>query len=263
MSSKNQKKRKAKDSALRGFKPLAVRCSASPQNEVSANYLFFKKHIDKENPDAAGFFVTGVPVTWNLADLSGVFSCFGEVSEAEYIDQPMTGYPLSGALTARVHMSSQEEVEKALALDLKQVRQPFEPDTSIPTGVASWLQDYDLKRPDPNQLQTRVDKFMHFFDLRMQKEKEEEKSGPIVDEEGFTLVRSTKKRRFPLLKEQQEAKERMQNQKKKRSEKQLINFYSHQIKDAKKQQLAELRQKFEEDKKKIEKMKQNRKFNPF
>ena len=41
-----------------------------------------------------------------------------------------------------------------------------------------------------------------------------------------------------------------------------LNFYQFQIRESKKQKIVELREKFEADKKKIERMKQERKFKP-
>lgn len=41
-----------------------------------------------------------------------------------------------------------------------------------------------------------------------------------------------------------------------------LNFYQFQIRESKKQKIVELREKFEADKKKVERMKQDRKFKP-
>ena len=41
-----------------------------------------------------------------------------------------------------------------------------------------------------------------------------------------------------------------------------LNFYQFQIRESKKQKIIELREKFEADKKKVERMKQDRKFKP-
>jgi len=41
-----------------------------------------------------------------------------------------------------------------------------------------------------------------------------------------------------------------------------IDFYQFQIRESKKQKIIELREKFEEDKKRIERMKQERRFKP-
>ena len=51
--------------------------------------------------------------------------------------------------------------------------------------------------------------------------------------------------------------------KKKKKTTELKNFYAHQIKDEKINHIKELRQKFEEDKAKVAKMKADRKFRPF
>lgn len=53
------------------------------------------------------------------------------------------------------------------------------------------------------------------------------------------------------------------NQKKKKKGTELKNFYRFQIREEKMKQLDQLRKKFDEDKKKVERMKATRKFNPF
>lgn len=51
--------------------------------------------------------------------------------------------------------------------------------------------------------------------------------------------------------------------KKKKKDTELKNFYRFQVREEKMKQLGQLRKKFEEDKKKVERMKATRKFNPF
>jgi ribosomal RNA-processing protein 7 len=78
------------------------------------------------------------------------------------------------------------------------------------------------------------------------------------------LVTSTKKRKAPLLTKQDLEKQQRENEVKKPKKKEIVlDFYQHQARENKREQLADLRRKFEEDKKKIEKMKETRKFNPF
>jgi ribosomal RNA-processing protein 7 len=48
-----------------------------------------------------------------------------------------------------------------------------------------------------------------------------------------------------------------------RKEKELHNFYRHQVREDKREKLVNLRQKFEEDKAKIAQLKAQRKFKPF
>jgi ribosomal RNA-processing protein 7 len=53
------------------------------------------------------------------------------------------------------------------------------------------------------------------------------------------------------------------NRKRKKKNTELKNFYRFQIRDDKMKQLDVLRKKFEEDKERVTKMKEARKFNPF
>jgi ribosomal RNA-processing protein 7 len=53
------------------------------------------------------------------------------------------------------------------------------------------------------------------------------------------------------------------NRKRKKKNTELKNFYRFQIRDDKMKQLDVLRKKFEEDKERVIKMKEARKFNPF
>ena len=50
---------------------------------------------------------------------------------------------------------------------------------------------------------------------------------------------------------------------KKKKDYELKNFYRHQMREQKREELQSLREKFEEDKKRIQKMKEARKFKPF
>jgi len=51
--------------------------------------------------------------------------------------------------------------------------------------------------------------------------------------------------------------------KKRNKEKELLHFYAYQVRESKKEYVAQLRQKFEEDKQKIALMKSARKFKPY
>ena len=50
---------------------------------------------------------------------------------------------------------------------------------------------------------------------------------------------------------------------KKKKKKELVNLYPWQQRETQRQQIAELRQKFEEDKRRVAEMKARRKFKPF
>lgn len=96
---------------------------------------------------------------------------------------------------------------------------------------------------------------MEAFDKRNATEKRGR--APEVDEEGWTLVKGTNKRRINL--EQKE----VARDKRKDKKRQLLHFYRHQERQEKQDKLAELRRKFEQDKAKLAAMKEKREFKPF
>lgn len=143
------------------------------------------------------------------------------------------------------------------AASLEGTRQPFQQGTK-PTGTKKWLATYHHNRPKSETLQLQVDRFMEAFDQREQQAKAAA-SGPLVDDEGWTLVRSSGKRRRLLLPKGVEE----QGRKKKKKKGPVLNFYKHQQIQKKRDALADLRRKFEQDKERLAKQTATRKFNPF
>ena len=86
--------------------------------------------------------------------------------------------------------------------------------------------------------------------MQLEKSKRLKEKRNQPDEDGFiTVVHSTKTNES--------------NGKKRKKKGELVNFYRFQQKENKMKELDELRKKFELDKKKIEEMKNQRKFKPF
>merc|ERR1711918_173669 len=117
-----------------------------------------------------------------------------------------------------------------------------------------------------------VDEYMEQFE---KKEREEEEKRMALlngepDEDGFITVVHNKRK--ALMFDQKEGRDKDTNKmerrlarragrgKKKKSKTELSNFYTHQLRESKKKQLEELRIRFQEDKKRIQKMKEARKF---
>jgi len=121
---------------------------------------------------------------------------------------------------------------------------------------------------DPSELQEEVDSFMKEFDEKEEMEQAERiRQSKEADDDGFIKVVSKNKRKRPDNELDENTSARKANtsrtRSKKKKPKELKNFYRFQIKDAKIKQLDDLRRKFEEDKVKVSKMKEDRKFKPF
>lgn len=129
-------------------------------------------------------------------------------------------------------------------------------------GVKKWAKEYNSNIFDINELQKEVNKNIEEFDKKMEMQKKKEQQGKETDADGWTLV--TKASRNPGLARKKslenKIKDKIESNKKK---KELTNFYTFQIRQSKMKHLANLRKKFEEDKKKIETLKQARRFRPY
>ena len=79
------------------------------------------------------------------------------------------------------------------------------------------------------------------------------------DEDGFTLVSRKRQVRHATM----DANEKKRRRKKKKKNAELTNFYRFQIRESKRNQLAVLREEFEADKQRIERLKASRKFRPY
>ena len=131
-------------------------------------------------------------------------------------------------------------------------------------------------RPMTEDLEEDVDEYMAEFE-RKEREEEEKRLAMLngePDEDGFITV--VPKKRKALIFDEEESRQKEQNKferkyarragrgkKKKDNNKMLSTFYTHQLKETKKKQLEQLRIRFQEDKIRIQKMKEARKFNPF
>ncbi|KAI9307026.1 ribosomal RNA-processing protein 7-domain-containing protein [Cunninghamella echinulata] len=137
-----------------------------------------------------------------------------------------------------------------------------------PLGFQRYLLSFQLSRPDPELLQTQVDAYMlKFKENEYQKERELLERMNKMDEDGFVVVSRHKKKKntdgdihVTATSAAVAANDQALKPKKKRE---LVDFYRFQLREKKQNELLELRKRFEEDKRKIEKLKQSRKFKPY
>lgn len=268
MAKKKGSKKKERDSALRGFRALAMRVQ---DGSDEARYVFFKEHHEKQDNDSGiapghTLFAVNIPHTFSSDDVMSVFSVFGSVQMVLFDDLPTAGIPISPftldrpvkpAQSARIVFEEAESVQKAMEMDLGDVLLPYEKGTAL-TGMKKWLEEYKVLRPNSHAMQMQIDRFMEAFDDREEQQRVAAKSGPVIDEDGFMLITRSKKK--PQLLSKSAAANPIDKKKRK---KEMINFYSFQRKQQKQMELAVLRKKFEEDKKRVVRMKEARKFVPF
>uniref|UniRef100_A0A8D2PJK0 Ribosomal RNA processing 7 homolog A n=1 Tax=Zosterops lateralis melanops TaxID=1220523 RepID=A0A8D2PJK0_ZOSLA len=133
----------------------------------------------------------------------------------------------------------------------------------VKTGISKWIASYEASIVNPQELKAEVDAYMQDYDKKMAEEeaKAAEEEG-VPDEEGWVKV--TRKGRKPGLPRTEAANLRLlEKEKQKRARKELLNFYAWQHREAKREHIAQLRKKFEEDKQRIALMRAQRKFRPY
>ena len=138
-------------------------------------------------------------------------------------------------------------------------------DATVVTGVKKWNREYNRLWRNEKHISDEIDTFMKDYDKNVadMKQKNEELEEP--DEDGWVTVTKkidTKKSKPSSdISNKDTSKSKKNRRKKKKLE--LVNFYSHQIKEEKINKIQLLRKKFEQDKQKIAQMKTERKFRPF
>ncbi len=131
-------------------------------------------------------------------------------------------------------------------------------------GLAKALEMHISARKDPSELSHEANIWMEAFEkAEMEAKRERDARAREPDEDGFITVNYKKRGRRQKSEEGWIDAMEHQHRRKKKKDLTLTNFYRHQIREAKRDQLAELRRKFEADKEKVQKMKISRQFKPF
>jgi RNA recognition motif-containing protein len=272
---------------MKGWKkvPLALLDEDAP---TLARYFFIKrcplpKYVgpsEDEQDEDDGFqervesakrslLVSNIPIHFNYSNVSEVFGAFGEINEVNFQEQQAQASTSSQQQNigcgrcAQVEFGDSSVVDRILAADSSAVVhcQPYNSGDQESTGMTKWLCEYAQNRPNTEKLLHQVERFMAAFDEREQQEAAMRRGAPVVDDEGFTQVISKKKRKIaPVV---AEASSSSKKSKKEKKSEQLVGFYKFEEREKKQQQLDLLRLKFEEDKKRVQKMKEHRLFRQF
>lgn len=227
-------------------------------NSAFYHNIYIKEHLVHKKDDGKPFgrtlFVLNVPPYATEDSLKRVFSAAGAVQSVTLCETEDHGFKTC-------YIVFKKSASLSRALKLKELEPLSTKEHPVTTGLKKYIQDYNNSLIDPAVLQNEVDKFMADYDkqekLREKKEKQQKE-----DEEGWTVV--TKKGRHPGLSRKESVEVKIAEKLHKKSKKKGVkNFYTFQIRESKMNHIAKLREKFEEDKKRIEAFKKSRKFKPF
>lgn len=232
------------------------------QSSTSYHELLMKEHSTRQQsedkPSDRTLFVLNIPPYATENNIKQAFSAAGPVQNVTFNyrnDETKKGFK-NGFIIFQKPLG----LISAMQLDsLKPLSTTKKPTL---TGIKKWAADYNSSICDPQELQKKVNEFMKKFDKEQESIKKKDKKDAKPDEEGWTVVtRESRRQGFARKKSlDSKIKEKIEQGRKK---KELKNFYTFQIRESKMKHLANLRQKFEEDKKKINMLKQVRKFRPY
>ncbi|XP_060101306.1 ribosomal RNA-processing protein 7 homolog A [Heteronotia binoei] len=261
-----------------GYTAIPLKFSEKHQ---SLQYLYVKEHKvreekDPNRPPNHTLFVLNVPPYCTEECLSRLFSGCCSVQSVEMCEKPVLGEKpevpeskffntktLLGLKVAYVVFKSPAGIQAARSLSVHEPLVISSVSHPVQTGIRKWIAGYAASLVDPAELKKEVDAFMQAYDQKVAEEdaNAEDEDG-IPDEDGWVKV--TRKGRRPGLPRTETASLRvLEREKHKRARKELLNFYAWQHRETKREHIAQLRKKFEEDKQKIALMRAQRKFRPY
>ncbi|NXV73517.1 RRP7A protein, partial [Atlantisia rogersi] len=247
----------------------------------SPHCLLVREHQVREGAGAAHpprrtLFVLNVPPYCSADALSRLFGRCGRVQSVDICDKPGLGdkkgkpsskffspSPVAGFRVAYVVFKKPAGVQAAKTLSREGPLLVSTESHPVKTGISKWIDSYAASVVDPEELKAEVDAYMQDYDKKIAEEeaKAAEEEG-VPDAEGWVKV--TRKGRKPGLPRTEAANLRvLEKEKQKRARKELLNFYAWQHRETKREHIAQLRKKFEEDKQRIALMRAQRKFRPY
>ena len=244
----------------RSFKTLWIRFD---KENTDKHQLFFKEHSvrkqEPEYPRGRTLFALNVPP---YATTEVLKECFGKhcgaVSNVSFANQ-------KGFKTSYVVFEDESSLEKALELPENYVMTLNSKDRVGLIGLTKWCREYNGSICSEKEMKEEIESYMQNYDKRIVNKIANEKAMEEAEEnDGWVTVSGRKKRgQFALSRKESTVNKVHAKEEQKDKKKELRNFYTFQIRESKKQNLAELRKKFELDKKRLQDLKSKRTFKPF
>lgn len=233
------------------------------EDSVAPHTIYLKEHVVREHtadkPQGRTLLVVNVPP---YADEKGITNAFREAgtvqsvqlclkpstAEVKLIKKFLPDPSITTFKAAYIVFKKVAELDKALKLT--ELLPMNSEDHQITTGIKKWIEEYNNAIVLPKVLKENVETFMKQFDETTKKADKKEKELEQEDDEGWVTV--TKRGKVQSFARSEKVENKiMQKEEKNKKRKELKNFYTFQIRESKMKHIVSLRQKFEEDKRKI------------
>lgn len=242
---------------------------------LAPNIIYLKEHSvrehTKDKPQGRTLLLVNLPPYADEKGIKNAFKEAGTIQSVQFSLKPSTAEvkPVNKFLpdpekttfkAAYIVFEKVAQLDKALKLSKLQAMNSEH--HAIKTGVKKWIDEYNNAVLQPKNMKEKVEKFMKDYDEHVKKAEKREKKLEKEDDEGWvTVTKRGKVQSFARTEKVENKINAKEERGKKRKE--LKNFYTFQIRESKMKHIVSLRQKFEEDKKKIAQIKQSRRFKPF
>ncbi|GLC33919.1 hypothetical protein PLESTB_000817900 [Pleodorina starrii] len=242
-------------------------------------YLAVKAH-EQPRTSAAGeasgaaLFVSGLPFGADEQTLSELFESFGAVSQAVLHPLKRSGivvFRSDAGRTAALRFAAKGQV---LEYDGGAVRHEDAEDgdaAEAPAGVKAWVHEFKAARPGNDVLQRQIDDWMDEFDAEQERKARERQAA--MGEDGWTVVVRAKGRKRTREEDGVKvmtggvavnaAAAAAAAAAKDDKAGGLGDFYRFQRRERRRNELVELRQRFEDDRRRLAQLKAARNFKPF
>ncbi|KOX70530.1 Ribosomal RNA-processing protein 7 like protein A [Melipona quadrifasciata] len=253
---------KSKNENLKNFKTLWLRFD---KEIADKHQLFFKEHSirnqDSKYPKGRTLFMLNIPPYITHKALKVIFNNLcGTVSTVYFITT-------RGFKTAYIVFEKESALEKALEICDEHVVTLNSERKICFTGLEKWCFKYNrASLHSEKMLKKKIEAYMQNYDQKIAEKiaKEKATKEEEAENDGWVTITGRKKRgQFALSRKESTINKVQHKEEQRNKKKQLLNFYTFQIRESKKQNLAELRKKFELDKKRLQDLKSKRTFKPF
>lgn len=245
------------------------------EESLAPHVIYLKEHSvrehTKDKPQGRTLLAVNLPPYVDEKGIKNAFKEAGTIQSVQFLLKPSTAevksvkkfLPDPEKTTFKVAYIVFEKVAQLdKALNLTRLEPMNSENHVTKTGINKWIDEYNSTVLQPKTLKENVETFMKTYDEYVKKSEKREKKLEEEDDEGWMTVTKGGKIQSFARTEKVENKI-MAKEEKGRKRKELQNFYTFQIRESKMKHIVSLRQKFEEDKKKIAQIKQTRRFKPF
>ncbi|DBA72628.1 TPA: hypothetical protein ACH3X2_010376 [Trebouxia sp. C0005] len=250
----------------------------------SIRYLYLKSHTDFSEKVGAPLFVAGLGVSYDESVLTELFEIFGAVSQVA-LHQDKTSALVVFASPSSLKKALRTAAEsKALTVAFKEPTETFGLKGSLGAFfenhmcpcflfvlyqdllfTADWVEQHKAKTPGNRVLQQQLDEWMAQWEA--QESQRQAAAATDAADEGWTVVTKQRGRKKNTdsggTSVGSVAGAVAAAAKSRKSPKQLLDFYRFQARDRRRDNVLELQQQFEQDKKKIAEWKASRRFKPY